>query len=412
MAPKPAPMKVLLVSNIFPNSAEKERGIFTYQIALALNGKCRIEVAAPLPWVPSPLRKKNNGKHAHGQVPVQEKIGGLAIHHPRYGVIPRFFGFMHPVFMFLPLLRLIKRLDREERIDIINAHWIFPDGVAATWVGRRLKKPVVLTALGCDINHYPSLPFRRGLIQGALGAADVVTVKGNSLREKALELQAPDERIRVIPNGVDLDRFNVVDKIEARRQLGVRGNGPFLLSVGSLDEVKGSRYLLEALKGIKNDLEHLPYLLMVGDGHLKQALLSQAQNLGIAHRVSFFGKRSHHEIPIWMNAADLFCLPSIREGRPNALLEAFACGTPAVASDVGSIPEIIHEGNGSMARAGDPESLRRQIVLCLNRSWDRKAIRKTVSGLTWEECGAMYVKTFQQVLRKRKDQMRMDACAE
>ena len=123
---------------------------------------------------------------------------------------------------------------------------------------------------------------------------------------------------------------------------------------------------------MKNEVEHLPHLLMVGDGRLKQALLSQAQNLGIAHRVSFFGKRPYHEIPTWMNAADLFCLPSIREGRPNALLEAFACGTPAVASNVGSIPEIIHENNGCMAGVGDPESLRRQILLCLNRSWDGK----------------------------------------
>ena len=249
MDSKPAPMKVLLVSNIFPNSAEKERGIFTYQIALALIDKCQVQVAAPLPWVPPQLKRRNNGKYVHAQVPVQEEIGGLVVHHPRYGVIPRFFGFMHPLFMFLPLLKLVKKLDREERIDIINAHWIFPDGVAATWVGRKLRKPVALTALGCDINYYPTLPFRRGLIQGALGAADVVTVKGNSLREKVLELEAPDERIVVIPNGVDLDRFNVMDRIKARKRLSIRGNGPFLLTIGSLDEVKGNCHILDALKG-------------------------------------------------------------------------------------------------------------------------------------------------------------------
>ena len=394
-------MKVLLISNIFPNSAEKERGVFTHGIAMALKDRCRLEVAAPLPWVPPLLRKRNQGKYVHAQVPNKEEIGELQVHHPRYGVIPGVLGFMHPAFMFAPVLRLIKRLDREGHIDLINAHWIFPDGVAAVWAARKLGKPVVLTALGCDINHYPSLPFRKGLIERALRKADAVTVKGNSLREKTLELHVPDKKIYVIPNGIDLQHFRIMDRVAARRQLGIRGTGPFLLTVGSLDEVKGNCYLLEALNKIAHDLKPPPHLLMVGDGYFKQYLLSQARDFGIAQQISFFGKRPHHEIPVWMNAADLFCLPSIREGRPNALVEALACGTPAVASDVGSVPEIIHDENGRMAEAGKPESLRCQILACLDQSWNRETVRKSVSGFTWDQCAALYMRTFQQVLRRR-----------
>jgi teichuronic acid biosynthesis glycosyltransferase TuaC len=409
---KRVPMRVLLVSNIFPNSIERERGIFTYQIALALNKRCHVEVVAPLPWVPTLLRKRNRGKYAYAKVPIQEEIGGLVVHHPRYGVIPKVMGFIHPMFMFIPLSKLIKKLDRENRIDLINAHWVFPDGISAAWVARKLGKPVALTALGCDINHYPTLLFRKGLIQMAMGTADVVTVKGNSLKNTALELQVPEKKIFVIPNGIDSQRFRIMERIEVRRRLGIQGKGPFLLTVGSLDDVKGNRYLLEALNRMAGDGENLPRLFIVGDGPLRGALVAQAQRYGIANRVTFLGKRPHHEIPLWMNAADLFCLPSIREGRPNVLLEALACGTPAVASDVGSVSEIIQERNGRMALPGDPESFRLQILACLNRRWERDAIRKTVGGYTWDECAAGYLTVFQQALQKHTDHGGQYQCAE
>jgi teichuronic acid biosynthesis glycosyltransferase TuaC len=391
--------KVLLISNVFPNAAEKERGIFTYRIAMALKKWCRIEVAAPLPWVPPFMKHGSTQKYAHSDVPELEIIGGLTIHHPRYLVIPKVMGFMHPVFMFKPLLRLIMRLDSAETIDLINAHWLFPDGVVAAWVAKKLGKPIVLTGLGCDINHYPLLPFRKGMMQRAMATADAVTVKGNSLKEKILRLKIPDEKISVIPNGVDLRQFKIMDRIKVRQQLGICGNGPFLLTAGSLDSVKGTHYLLEALKEMSDHSDILPRLLMVGDGPLKEKLFALAKQLQIIERVSFLGKRPHDEIPLWMNAADLFCLPSIREGRPNVLMEALACGTPAVASNVGSVPELIRNENGRITEPENPGKLCLQILACLEQSWDRKTIRKTVGNFSWESSAERYIRTYQQVLR-------------
>ena len=207
-----------------------------------------------------------------------------------------------------------------------------------------------------------------------------------------------EHKVTVIPNGLDLNRFRIMDKNEARRRLGIRENGPFLLFVGSLDPVKGGQFLIEALKEMKDNLGNLPHLLMVGDGPLQEALLFQAKHLGIENRISFVGKRPHDEIPLWMNAADVFCLPSIREGRPNVLLEALACGTPAVASDVGSVPEIIHDKNGRVARVADPKSLGQQLLACLKQRWDRKAIRKTVGRFTWDDCAELYIRAYQQAV--------------
>ena len=396
-------IKVLLVSSIFPNSAENERGIFTYHIAEALKSRCRLEVVAPLPWVPRPLKNRDPEKYLNAQVPVIENISGQRVHHPRYGAIPGFLNFLHPIFMFAPLLQLIKKLDRQEGIDVINAHWLFPDGVAATWVARRLGKPIVLTALGCDINYYPTLPFRKNMIQHALGLSKHVTVKAASLKQQVVALGVPANDVHIIPNGIDSHYFHIMDRISARRRLNLPENGLLILTVGSLDEVKGTRYLLEALKDTSGCSEPLPHLLLVGEGPLQSALTWQARDFGIAGRVHFLGKKPHHEIPLWMNAADLFCLPSIREGRPNVLLEALACGLPAVASSVGSIPEMINEKNGFLARAGSHESLKTQILAALNRNWDRKEICGTVEKFSWEECADQYIQIYLETMADYED---------
>jgi len=394
-------MKVLLISNIFPNFAEKERGIFTYNIAVALKSMCRMEIIAPLPWVPPFIKRGDRKKFLHADVLSQENWGGLTVHHPRYVVFPKVMGFMHPLFMFMGLLRLVEYLDRNEPFDIINAHWVFPDGVAASWVARKLRKPLILTGMGCDINHYPSLLFRKEQIKNALNSANLVTVKGTGLRQMILNMGIKEQKVTVIPNGLDLKSFRIMDRIEARRQLGIRGNGPFLLTVGSLDEVKGGRYLIEALKKMADGLEDLPHLLIVGDGPMQKTLLLQATHLGITSRVSFIGRRPHEEIPLWMNAADVFCLPSIREGRPNVLLEALACGTPVVASDVGSVNEIIRDKNGRVTKVADTKSLGQQTIACLKQRWDREIIRKTAGRFTWNNCAELYMQVYQKALEKK-----------
>jgi glycosyltransferase involved in cell wall biosynthesis len=396
-------MKVLLISSIFPNSTEKERGIFTYRIATAMKSMCRMEVIAPLPWVPPIVKRLGGGrKFIHANVPSQENLGGLTVHHPRYLVIPKFMSFTHPLFLYARLLCLTAKLNRKDPIDIINAHWLFPDGVAATWVARRLGKPLVLTGLGCDVNHYPSLLFRGEQPKRALNNANLITVKGTALKQKILLMGIKENKVTVIPNGLDFGQFKVIDRIEARHRLGIPENLPFVLFVGSLDQIKGGEYLIEALKEMARYPDSFPHLLMLGDGPQQEALLSRAEKLGIADRVSFLGKRPHNEIPLWMNAADVFCLPSIREGRPNVLLEALACGTPVVASGVGSVPEIINENNGRIAKTKDPKNLSVQIRSCVQRSWDREAIRNSLNRITWEECAASYIAAFKTAFRNHK----------
>ena len=194
-------MRVLLISNAFPNSAEPVRGIFTYQIVKALQKICEIEVVAPLPWVPPFLKRKSLPQYPHANVPSKERIGGIQVYHPRYLVIPKILGFMHGMFM-LRFVLTYKRIECREQIDLINAHWIFPDGVAASWVGRLLKMPVVLTGLGCDVNVYSKMFFRKTQIVKSLREAAFVTVVSNDMKREVVSLRIAEKGLAVVPNGL------------------------------------------------------------------------------------------------------------------------------------------------------------------------------------------------------------------
>jgi len=395
-------VKVLLVSNNFPNSLEPVRGIFTYHLAKSLRKKCDLEVIAPLPWIPKAAVNRFSSTHPFAAVPYEEHINGIKVYHPRYLVIPKILGFMHGMFMFFPLLRLIKRLENMRKIDVLNAHWVFPDGVATAWVGEMLNTPTVITGMGCDLNYYPYLPFRKKFIVDALNMANMITVKGKELEQTVMALGFPERKISVIPNGLDFEKFSIISRKEARRKLHLEHAGPIVLSVASLDEAKGGRYLIEAMKWVDRQMAGNPILIMVGDGPLKDKLIQQAIDLGIEKSVLFMGRRPHEEIPVWINAADLFSLSSVREGRPNVVLEALACGTPVVASNVGSIPEMIQPENGRIAEAADSKSLAPQILDCLDREWDRKAIRNSIPRFTWEDSAELYMEAYLRAMGRVK----------
>jgi teichuronic acid biosynthesis glycosyltransferase TuaC len=384
-------MKVVLISNAFPNRNERMRGVFTFQIAKALQKQCRIEVIAPLPWLPRFMKKKLSARFAHATVPSTEFIDGLKVYHPRYLVIPKILGFMHAVFMFLPLLRMVRRLDGAEKIDVINTHWIYPEGVASTWVAKILGKPIVLTALGCDINLYGKMLLRKVQIAGALRNANAVTAVCDSIKDNILDLGLNYGRISVIPNGVDTNLFRIMDRKTARHTLGLPDDRPIVITVGSQDEVKGTKYLVEAFAHMTKRLDITPLLVLIGDGPLRESLVRQANGLGLTKDIVFAGTRPHDEIPLWMNAADVFCLPSIREGHPNVVIEALACGTPVVGTAVGAVPEIIGPSLGRVAVKANSLDLSRCLIEVLNSEWKTQEIRSSVVQYSWDDCGLRYL---------------------
>lgn len=391
-------IKLLLVTNLFPNSQEPNRGIFNYHIVKELQTWCDVTVIAPVPWFPrTKLLKRFVGWHKIAQLPKQEQILGIDVYHPCYITIPGLLRFLHSVSLYFPLKRAIKRLLEKHDFNLINAHWVFPDGVAAVRIARKLKLPIMITAHGCDINLYSTYRLRRIQIRYALQKSDKMSVVSSALKEKAITLGISEQKLRVIPNGVDLDLFAPMDQASCRGQLGLPLDARIILFVGALDPVKGLKYLLEAIAQIYNSHKDL-LVAIVGDGPLRQALTQKTQELGLMNKVTFYGAMPHDKIPLWMNACDLFCLPSLREGWPCVLMEVLACGKPVVASRVGGVPEIVTEKNGYMINAQDVTQLAQGLTEALQRSWDPGEVRATLHDFSWKASAEKYYMEYRKLL--------------
>ena len=245
-------MRVLTFTGLFPNEGDPEHGIFVYQrmAHLAQRGQNLVEVVAPVPfcpkWLPIARWKKVS------QLPSTERVGILTVHHPRYFLLPKVSMLLHGVLVYWGSLRLARRLHMSRRFDWIDAHFVYPDGLAAVLLGRKLRLPVVVTARGTDINSYPSLALIRPLIRWTLRHASVRVAVSAALRDKMAEVGGRDLAIHVIPNGVDPERFGPVLETQARQQLGLPNAGQIIVAVGSLLERKGITSLFEQCKSLLN----------------------------------------------------------------------------------------------------------------------------------------------------------------
>src|SRR5262249_36781248 len=189
-------------------------------------------------------------------------------------------------------------------------------------------------------------------------------------------------RVVVQHNGVDGTEFQIRDKAEARARLKLHPDRPMILYVGNVKTEKGVGELVEAMARLtrrlgRKDVE----LCVVGSGEILDKLKARTLELGLGPNIRFAGRQLHTEIPHWMSACDVFCLPSYAEGCPNVILEALASGRPVVASRVGGIPELLTDKNGGMTPAGDAEALADGLAAALARSWDPEARRGTVEYL-------------------------------
>jgi glycosyltransferase involved in cell wall biosynthesis len=341
----------------------------------------RWTVVAPVPYFPRLPFKIHPHYDALARVPTFEEPRGYPVHHPRYLVTPRVGMRHYGAWMTAGVRRLVARLHAGDPFDVIDGHYIYPDGTAAVRLGEELGIPVVLSARGTDLNLYPRLPGIAALIRSNLDACRHLICVCEGLRQEALRLGIPDEKVSVIGNGVDADRFRRGDAREARESLGLPADGTVILSVGHLTERKGFHLLIEACAGLhRGDAT----VVIAGDGPEREPLERLASSLGVGGLVRFPGAIRNEDLPAWYQAADLFALASSREGWPNVLCEAQACGLPAVATNVWGIPEIVRdESLGVLVRERTAVGLRAGLEAAFSRNWDRDSIASVGRSRTW-----------------------------
>ena len=392
------PMRILTFSSLYPNRAMPNFGIFVENRLRHLvgSGAVDVRVVAPVPW--SPGRRRWLGNEGHwAEVPAREVRHGLEVLHPRYARLPRYGLATQALLMAAGTLGTLRALQRDGfDFDLIDAHFYYPTGVAALLLGHWLDRPVVITARGSDLNHYPQrYPLVRRMIAAAARRAAASIAVSTPLAETLCALGAPSARVHMLRNGVDLDRFRPLDRLQARQRLGLEG--PLLASVGHLIERKGHHLAIEALTRLPG------YRLVVaGEGPERRSLGALAAGLGVEERVRFLGEVPHADLATVYSAADLLVLASSREGWANVLLEAMACGTPVVAAKVEGVPELVTKAAaGRVLRGRSAEALAEAVHAVLADPPAREAVRRHAEGFSWDATTAGQLAVFRAALAGR-----------
>ena len=274
-------MKLLVFSSLFPNHLQPNNAVFIKHRmkTVADEHNVEIKVVAPVPFFP-PIKRFQKW-YTFSQIKKHEYIDGIEVFHPKYLVTPKigmsFYGFN----MFLGALKTVRKIHKGFPFDLIDAHYIFPDSFAAILLGKVFNKPVVVSARGTDINLYMKLKFIRPLIRYVLTQSSSVISVCSSLKEMMLELDIPDKKIRVIPNGVNTAEFYDIYKNRARRMLGLKDNVSIVLSVGSLIERKGHHILVDALSLLKKQGGLNFLTIIIGEGEYRGIIEKQVKEFGL-----------------------------------------------------------------------------------------------------------------------------------
>ncbi len=349
---------------------------------------------SPIVW--SPRGSHLLSEHSVGNVEACETRHGISVSYPRFFRIPKVGMTLAPFTMFLSLYRCVRKIIAEGYdFDLIDAHYFYPDGVAAVMMGRLLNKPVVITARGTDINLIPAYALpRRQIIWAAQQASGLITVC-QALKDTLVEMGVPESKIHALRNGVDLVRFHPEDRSDARAKLGVFGKT--LLSVGHLIGRKGHDLVIRAM----TDLPDFQ-LLIAGEGPDLKSLQALSAELGVSERVRFLGIVRPEAMTQLYNAGDALILASSREGWANVLLEAMACGTPVVASNVWGTPEVVTSINaGVLMHERTPQGVVEGVRTLFRTLPARDATRYYAEGFSWDATTAGQLALFRDILQKR-----------
>jgi len=385
-------MRALLFTSIYPSLREPTRGPYNHSVFRAVAARCEARVVSPQPFWTRLRRRPAELLRAP-----REAQTGIETTLPAFWSVPRATA-LHGPAMYASLLPYVSRLRREFPFDVILAAWAYPDAVAAAHLARDFRCPLVVKILGSDINELPRQPALRRQIRAGLERASYVVTVSAALRERVLALGIAPERVLVQHNGVDGEKFAIRDRREVRERLGIPEGRPCLCYIGRLGREKGIDVLVDAMGQLASDGRRDIDLHVVGGGEEGEALRAQTRALGLEAQIHFHGMRPHAEVPLWISACDVLCLPSRREGCPNVILEALASGRPVVASRVGGVPELLCDdepatANGGLVPSEDPAALAQGLRAALERPWDAEALRASVEYLSWDAVGENYYRT-------------------
>lgn len=351
-------------------------GTFVRERMFRVGQSMALVVVAPQPWFPLQRLIRRFLPHFRPALAQFEVQQGFEIHRPRFFSVPMFLKSLDGFFMAVAVYPLARRLVREQGLNIIDAHFGFPEGRAAIHLKRWLRLPVVLTLRGKE-ERQANMSVRGGLMK-AVRDADRVICVSDALRSVALSLGSRPESTTVVGNGVDEKKFYRVDRAAARKRWNLPGDVPVLISVGTLVERKGFHRVLEILPELIKQAGDVRFLIVGGagaEGDITARLKQQVSELRLEESVIFTGAVPPEELRFAYSAADVFVLATSYEGWANVLLEAMSCGLPVVATNVGGNAQVVSSrALGTLVPFGDSAALLDALREAIQRDWDRDEI--------------------------------------
>jgi teichuronic acid biosynthesis glycosyltransferase TuaC len=388
-----AAVRLLTLTTLFPNARRPRHGIFIANRLRMLcdAGHVTSTVIAAVPWFPGHYREM-------AEVPRMESWSGIPVHHPRYLHVPAVGMRLQPGSLAHAILRELRTAElANAAFDAVDAHYFYPDGVAAAHVARALGLPLVISGRGSDINLIGEISFARKRMLAAARAASALIAVSSALGHKMEALGMPGDRLNVLRNGVDTMLFAPAAHKAARERFRIDDTGPLILGVGNLVPEKGFELLIRAMVDLPR-----AKLLLVGEGPLRDALRALAQAVAPG-RVIFRDNVPQAELRYAYAAANVLALPSLREGWPNVLLESIACGTPVVAAAVGGVPEIVQAGApGMMLAERSPGNWAHAIGALLAASLAPDKVRMYALQHGWPEIIARQGALYRQVVNEHR----------
>ncbi|MGC4253042.1 MAG: glycosyltransferase [Sphingobium sp.] len=390
-------LNVLMLSTLFPDISRPNFGVFVERQAreLASRPDVHVTVIAPIGMPPWPLSKAARYAPLRA-LPRRERWKDMTVYRPIFRIIPKFGGRTNVHSMTGAILPLVKRLHAETPFDVIDASFFFPDGPVAQRLSRALNIPYSVKARGADIHYWGVRSGTRKMVKRAADRAKGLLAVSAAMKRSMAKMGIDDDKIRVHYTGVDLERFEIADRAAAKEALGFEG--PVVLCVGALIPRKGQDLLVRALP-------HLPdaTLLFAGQGQYRRTLEKLAEELGVDRRIGYLGSVPHDRLPRIYAAADVMALVSASEGLANAWVEALACGTPIVISDVGGARELVDRPEAGRIVDRDPEAIAAAIQAVLDNPPDREAVRETALRFTWGTNGDALLEHLQAIAQDGAD---------
>ena len=377
--------RVLVFTTLFPNPAQPLRGVFVRHRVAAVARHCPTRVVAPVLTRGRPVTAT---RRAAGAAPHDQ----WEVSHPPYFTLPVLGRCTDGIALYLQVLAHVRRIRADFPFDVIDAHYAFPDGAAAVLLAAHFRVPVAVTVRGGDLDLLPRFRLRRRAIMRTLRRADRIFAVSRHTAARAVELGAAPASVQIVPNGVDPATFSYADPAAARRGVAAPADRPLLVCAGNLLAEKGQHVLIEALARMEASAGE-PLLVVIGsDQSATGAYRRQLERLIARHdlgrRVRLLGSIDQDALGHWFRAADLLVLPTFREGSPNVVREALACGTPVIVSRVGGVPELITSDDvGVLVEPGDVDGLARAVEAALRRPWNRPAIATRAGGRDWQSVG-------------------------